>query len=113
MINFDDITNENKQTVIRQPDIDKIYLYAKDLKEAKYQFLINKREDVGSKHYNDPEAFIEYSNNKQDVHRNIEEYNPGKKRKLLIVLDGMIADMISNEKPNAMVTELFIGGKKN
>ena len=113
MINFDDITNENKQTVIRQPDIDKIYLYAKDLKEAKYQFLINKREDVGSKRYNDPEAFIEYSNNKQDVHRNIEEYNPGKKRKLLIVLDGMIADMISNEKPNAMVTELFIGGKKN
>ena len=43
-----------------QPDIDKVYLYAKDLCEAKYQFLINKRESIRLKHFNDPKAFIEY-----------------------------------------------------
>ena len=45
-----------------QSDIDKIYLYAKDTYEAKYQYLINKREGVGIAHFNDPKAFIEYSN---------------------------------------------------
>ena len=45
-----------------QPNIDKVYLYAKDLYEAKYQYLINKRESVGISHFNDPKAFIEYSN---------------------------------------------------
>ena len=59
----------------KQPDIDKIYLYAKDPYEAKYQFLINKNESTGSKHFNDPKAFIEYSNDMQDVYKNIEEYN--------------------------------------
>ena len=57
-----------------QPDIDKIYLYAKDLYEGKYQFLINKRESVGLKHFNDPKAYIEYSNDMQDVYKNIDEY---------------------------------------
>ena len=52
-----------------------IYLYAKDPYEAKYQFLINKRESIGLKHINDPIAFIEYSNDMQDVYKNIEEYN--------------------------------------
>ena len=51
-----------------QPDIDKIYLYAKDPYEAKYQFLINKRENKGLKHFNDPKAFIEHSNDMQDVY---------------------------------------------
>ena len=64
-----------------QPDIDKMYLYAKDLYEAKYQFLINKRENVGLKHWNDSKAFIEYSNDMQDVYKNPEEYNLGKKEK--------------------------------
>ena len=45
-----------------QPDIDKIYLYTKDPYEAKFQFLINKRESIGLKHFNDPKAFTEYSN---------------------------------------------------
>ena len=46
----------------KQPDIDKIYVYTKDPQEAKYQFLINKTESIGSKSFNDPKAFIEYSN---------------------------------------------------
>ena len=64
-----------------QPDIDKMYLYAKKLYEAKYQFLINKRENVGLKHWNDSKAFIEYSNDMQDVYKNPEEFNLGKKEK--------------------------------
>ena len=56
-------------------DIDKIDLYAKDPYEAKYQFLINKRESTGLKHFNDPKAFTEYSNDMQDVYKNIDEYN--------------------------------------
>ena len=96
-----------------QPDIDKLCLYAKDPYEAKYQYLINKREKVGLDHFNDPKAFIDYSNNMQDVYKNIEEYNLGKKRKVLIVFDDMIADMINdNKKLIPVVTELFIRGRK-
>ena len=62
-----------------QPDIDKIYLHAKDLYESKYQYLINKRESVGINHFNDPKAFIEYSNDIHNVYKNIDEYNPYKK----------------------------------
>ena len=58
-----------------QPVIDKAYLYAKDPYEPKYQILINKREGIGLKHFNDPKAFMEYSNNMQDVYENIDEYN--------------------------------------
>ena len=90
------------------PDIDEIYLYAKDPYEAKYQYLINKRENVGLDHFKDPKAFIEYSNGMQDVYKNIEDYNPGKKRKILIVFDYMIADMINNKKLNPVVFELFL-----
>ena len=53
------------------PDTDKIYLYAKDPYEAKYQFLINKRQRAGLKHLNNPKAFIEYPNDMQDVYKNI------------------------------------------
>ena len=94
------------------PDSDKIYLYAKDLCEAKHQFLINKRESIRLKQFNDLKAFIEHSNNMQDVYKNINEYNPGKKHKILIVFDDMIADMINNKKLNSIVTELFIRGRK-
>ena len=55
---------------------------------------------------------MEYSNDMQDVYKNIEEYNPGKKRKILIVFDDMIADIINNKKLNPVVTELFIRGRK-
>ena len=81
-----------------QPDIDKIYLYATDPYDAKYLFLINKRKNTGLKHFNDPKAFTEYSNDMQDVYENIDEYNVDKERKILIVSDDMIADIINNKK---------------
>ena len=96
-----------------QSDIEKIYLYAKDPYEGKYKFLINKRESIGLKHFNDPKTFVEYSNDMQDVYKNIEEYNVDKERKILIVFDGMIADMINNKKINSVVTELFITDRKS
>ena len=91
-----------------QPDIDKIYLYVKDSHEAKYQYLINKREGVGIDHFKDPKAFIEYLSDMHDVYRNIDKYNPDKENKILIVSDDLIADMIHNKKLNSTVTELFI-----
>ena len=95
-----------------QPDIDKIYLYAKDPYEGKYQYLINKREGVGINHFKDLKAFIEYSNDMHDVYKNINNYNPDKENKILIVFDDMIADMIQNKKLNSIATELFIRGRK-
>ena len=95
-----------------QPDIDKIYLYAKDACEAKCQFLINKRESMGLKHFSDPKAFIEYLNDMQDVYKNIDEYTVDKERKILLFFDDMIAAMINNEKLNSIVTDLFIRGRK-
>ena len=70
--------------------IDKIYLYVKDLSEPKYQFLIKKREDVRIKNLDDPSAFTEYSNTMDDVYNNIDNYNPNRKRKTLIMFDDMI-----------------------
>ena len=96
----------------KQPDIDKIYLYAKDQYEDKYQFLINKRESTGLKHFKDPKAFIEYSNDMHDVYNNINDYHPDKENKILIVFDDMIPNMIHNKKLNSIVTELFIRGRK-
>ena len=75
-----------------QLDIDKIYLYAKDPYEAKYQYLINKCEKVGLDHFDDHKTFIEYSNDIQDVYKNIDDYNPG--------------------KLNPIITELFTRGRK-
>ena len=96
-----------------QPDIDKIYLYVKEIRyEIKHQILINKRESTGLNHFNDPKAFIKYSNDMQDVHKNIEEYNIGKKRKVLRVVDDMNADMINDKKTNPVITELFIRDRK-
>ena len=95
-----------------QPDIDKIHLYAKYPYKVKYQYLISKREEVGSDHYDNPKAFLEYLNDMQDVYKNIEHYNPRKNRKLLIVFDDMIADMINNKKLNPIVTEMFLRGRK-
>ena len=139
MINFDDVTKENIKKhksnwtqipdrryrvsgsgktnslfnlVNHQADIDNIYLYAKNPYEAKYQPLINKRESTGLKHFNDSKAFIEYSNDMYDIYKKIEEYNPNKKHKTLIVFDDMIADMLSNKKLNPIVTEFFIRGRK-
>ena len=102
----------DQEKLIQQPDIDKIYLYTKDPYEAKYQFLINKRESTGLMHFNNSNTFIEYSNDMDDIYKNIEEYNPNKKPKILIVFEDMIAGMLNNKKINPIVTELFIRGRK-
>ena len=81
-----------------QKDIDKIYLYAKDLSEPKYEYLIKNRENAGIKHVNDGNAFIECSNTMDDVYKSINDYNPNKRRKILIVFDDMIADIMTNKK---------------
>ena len=77
--------------------IGKIYLYTKDLSEPKYQFLIKKRKDAGIKNLDDPSAIGEYSNTIDDAYKNIDDYNPKRKRKILIVFDDMIADIMTNE----------------
>ena len=64
-------TNVLLNLIENQPDIDKIYLYAKDPYEAKYQYLINERETVGRNHFNNPKAFIEYLNDMCNVYKNI------------------------------------------
>ena len=72
-------------------------MYAKDLSEPKYQLLIKKREDAGRKNLNDQGTFIEYSNIMDDAYTNIDDYNPKRKRKFLIVFDDMIADIVTNK----------------
>ena len=64
-----------------QYDVDKIYLYARDLSEPKYEYLIKKREDVGIKHVNNLNAFTECSNTMDDVYENINDYNRSRKKK--------------------------------
>ena len=104
-------TNALLNLIKEKDDIDKIYLYAKDLSEPKYQFLIERCENAGIKHLNDLNAFIECSNTMDDVYENINDYNLTRKRKILIVFDNMIADM-SNKKFQADVKELFIRCRK-
>ena len=91
-------TNSLPNLMKHHLDIYKIYLHAKDPFEEKYQFLIKKRESRGFKHFNDQKAFIEYSNDMDDIYKDIEEYNPNKEHKISIVFDDMTADMISNKK---------------
>ena len=75
-------TNALLNLIKNQPDIDKIYLYAKDPYEAKYQYLIHEREKVGLDHFNDPKTFIKKcSNDMLDVYKNIDDYSPDKKEK--------------------------------
>ena len=94
-----------------QRDIDKIYLYARDLSEQKYEHLIKKRENIGIKHLNNPNAFIKCSNTMDDVYQNINDYNPIRKRKKN-VFDDMIADIMTNKKFQALIKELFIRCRK-
>ena len=80
-----------------QNEIDKIYLSTRDFGEPKYKYLIRKREDAGIKHLNNPNAFIECLNTMDDVYENINDYNPIRKIKKLIVFDGLIADVRNNK----------------
>ena len=92
--------------------IDKIYLYAKDTDENKYQYLINKREQARIKNLNDPHAFIEYSSDMNDVLEDINNYNKKEIKKVLIIFDDMIADIMRSEKFKAIVQEFFIRCRK-
>ena len=105
-------TNTLLNLINEQKDIDKIYLYAKDLNESKYEYLIKNRENAGIKHLNDSKAFIECSNTMNDVYENIDNYNPKRKRKILIVFDDMIADIMINKKFQSIIKELFIRCRK-
>ena len=92
--------------------IDKIYLYAKDLAEPKYEFLINKREQSGIKNLNDPHAFIEYSDDMNDVYENINTYNKNRDKKVVIAFDDMIADIEYNKNFKRIIKELFYRARK-
>ena len=96
-----------------ESDIDKFQLHTKDPYEGKYQFLINKRKSTGLKRFNHSKAFMEYSNDMDDIYKSTEDYNPNKRRKILIVFDDIIADMLSSRKLNPIVTEFIRGRKLN
>ena len=105
-------TNTLLNLINEQNDIDKIYLYARDLNEPKYKILIKKCENAGIKHLNDPNAFIECSNTMDDVYENIHDYNSRRKRKILIVFDDMITDIMTNKKFQSIIVELFMRCRK-
>ena len=105
-------TNALLNLIKEQDDIYKIYLYVKDLSEPKYEFLIEKHENTGINHLNDQKAFIECSNSMDDVYEDIDEYNPTRKIKILILFDDMIADIMSTKKVQAFMKVLFIRCRK-
>ena len=105
-------TNALINLINEQNDIDKIHLYARDLNEPKYEYLIKKREDVGIKHLNNANAFIECSNTMHDVYENINDYILKRRRKIVIVFDDMIADIMTNKKFQSIIKELFIRCRK-
>ena len=98
-------TNALFNLINEQDDSDKIYLYAKDLSEPKYEYLIKKRENVGINHLNDSIAFIECFNTMDDVYENINGYNPSRERKILI------ADIMDNKKFQAIIKTGLLGAE--
>ena len=90
-------TNTLINLINEQKDIDQIYLYARELGEPKYEYFIKNRKDAEIKHVNNPNAFIEYSNTMHDVYDNIDDYNSNRRRKILIILDEMIVDIMKNK----------------
>ena len=106
-------TNELLDLINNQPDIDQIYLHAKDPYKGKYNLLINKREITVLKVFQLLKSFYWILNDMDDIYRNIEEYNQNKKTwKILIVFDNIIANMLSNQKLNPVVAELSTRGRK-
>ena len=92
--------------------IDKIYLYAKDIHEPNIKYLINKIEKAGIKNSDDPKAFMEYSDDMDDVLDDINNYNKNRDKKVLIVFDDMIADIEYNKKFKKIIKELFYRARK-
>ena len=105
-------TNTLLNLINEQNDIDKVYLYARDLNEPKYKILIKEREYTGIKHLNDLNAFIECSNTMDHVYENIHDHNSNRKRKILIIFGDMIADIMTNNKFQSIIKELFIRSRK-
>ena len=94
-------TNTLLNLINEKRDIDKIYLQTNDLGESKYEHLIKDRENAEIKHLNHVKAFIDCSNTMNDVYENVDLYNPNKtkrQRKILIIFDDMIADIMTNKK---------------
>ena len=106
-------TNALLNLIKEQGDIEKVYLYPKDLSKPKYECLIKKHEDVGTSHFNDANAFIECSAIMDDVYQNIDDYNPNRKRKILIAFDDMNADITANKNFQAIIKEVFIRCRKS
>ena len=100
-------TNTLLHLINKLHPIDKIYLYAKDLHEPKYEYLINKKKQAGIKNLNDPHAFIEYSDDMNDVLDDINNYNKNRDKKVLIVFDDMIADIEYNKNFKRIIKEIF------
>ena len=105
-------TNTLLHLIINLHPIDKIYLYAKNIRETKYEYLINKREQAGIKNLNDPKAFTECSDYMDDVLDDINNYNKNRDKKVLIVSDDMIADIEYNKKFKIIIKELFYRARK-
>ena len=105
-------TNVLFNIINKQNDIDKICLYANDLSEPKYEYLIKKREDTGINQVNNPNALIECSNAMDDIYENINDYNLSSRRKILIFFDDMIVDITTNKEFKAISKELFIRYRK-
>ena len=105
-------TNTLLNLINEEKDIDKIYLYAKDLTEPKNEYLIKSRENAGIKHLNDSKAFIACSNTMDDIYENINDYNPNRRRKILIVFDDMIADIMTNKKFQAILKNYLLEEKQ-
>ena len=92
--------------------IDKTYLYAKDIHESKYEYLINKREQAGIKNLNDRHVFIEYSDDMNDVLDDMNNYNKNRDKKVLTVFDDMIADIEYNKNFKRIIKELLYRARK-
>ena len=105
-------TNTLLHLIDKLHPIDKIYLYAKDLSEPKYEYLINKREQVGIEMLQNAKAFIEHSNKMNDVFENINNYNKKRNKKVLLVFDNMIAGTEHNKKFRKVIKELFYRARK-
>ena len=105
-------TNTLLHLIDRLHPVDKIYLYAKDLAEPKYEYLINKIEQAGMKNLQDPKAFIEYSDDMNNVYGDISNYNRKRDKKVLLVFDDMIADIEYDKNFKKIIKELCYRTRK-
>ena len=96
-------TNTLINLINEQNDIDKIYLYARDLSEPKHEYMIKSREGAGINRLDNSNAFIKCSHTMDDVYENINDFNPIRKRQKLVFFDDMMADIMGNKKIRAII----------